>query len=307
MSNKIYIKDKILSQDSNDTKTYSNLYSVDQLPNGKLIIGAGGVGCVKIFDIEKGEEGKPFRKTKVQKTNYISVCAMASGNFVCCNGNDIQIWNPTKNDYNNPDVEILDNKGKVNALIVLKNGKIVSAGSDNCVRVFDDSGPCLSTFKAEKSASSVLSICELVDGTIAAGDCSKLRFWDPTKESLIQELNPFQNQCTSACLGLKNGIFIGACKNTQKMEVWDLKAGKRIGDFLTGYQGDVLCLKELPDGRVASCGTDKTWKVWNMDTRKFVSMSGVHTETVNSICVLKDGSVATCSNDGKIIIWKTKE
>ena len=72
---------------------------------------------------------------------------------------------------------------------------------------------------------------------------------------------------------------------------------------ITGL-GSVYSVIQLKDGRLATCSSDKTIRIWNPD-ENFVcthTLKG-HTYSVSSLIEFQDGRIASCSGDKTIRIW----
>src|SRR5688572_21556791 len=74
---------------------------------------------------------------------------------------------------------------------------------------------------------------------------------------------------------------------------------------LAGESGCVLTLAVLPDGRLASAGTDQAVRVWDLDAGQ-QALCLRHGQRVLSLAVLSDGSLASAAFDNSIRIWDTQ-
>jgi U3 small nucleolar RNA-associated protein 13 len=70
---------------------------------------------------------------------------------------------------------------------------------------------------------------------------------------------------------------------TNSPQVRIFKLGNFSCDILDGHEATVLCVATSPCGRlVASCGKDKTMRLWNVETRKCVGIAIGHTEPIGA-------------------------
>lgn len=65
----------------------------------------------------------------------------------------------------------------------------------------------------------------------------------------------------------------------------------------------VDCCVVLPDGRIASGLSDKTIRIWDIDTGECLRTLNEHTDRVCSLAVLRDGRIVSGSGDRTIRIW----
>ena len=75
---------------------------------------------------------------------------------------------------------------------------------------------------------------------------------------------------------------------------------------LKGHNTFVNALTVLPDGRLASCSSDRTLKVWDLSRPKgqeCVATLRGHTSAVILVTLLPDGRLVSCSADKTIKVW----
>jgi WD40 repeat protein len=72
---------------------------------------------------------------------------------------------------------------------------------------------------------------------------------------------------------------------------------------LEGHVSAVVGLLLLPDGRLASYGSDGSVRVWDTDRGAQLQALSGHTDWVNGVVALSDSRLASYSDDGSIRIW----
>ena len=72
---------------------------------------------------------------------------------------------------------------------------------------------------------------------------------------------------------------------------------------ITGHTAYVNSLLHLRDGRVASCSSDKTIRIYDPSNDYHCDqVIKRHSEVIQSICQLDDGTIVSCSDDKSIMI-----
>jgi WD40 repeat protein len=70
-----------------------------------------------------------------------------------------------------------------------------------------------------------------------------------------------------------------------------------------GHAKGVTSVIQLKDGRIVSCSSDETLRLWNLDgTNSTVEFNG-HTDDVNKVIQLMDGRIVSCSDDKTMRVW----
>jgi WD40 repeat protein/serine/threonine protein kinase len=87
------------------------------------------------------------------------------------------------------------------------------------------------------------------------------------------------------------------------------RAGQRVRQTLLGHQEDVYHVEFSADGRlVATCGKDRTARIWDAATGREMAILRGHTDDVNWVTLAPDGATAaTASDDGTIRLWSISD
>ena len=74
---------------------------------------------------------------------------------------------------------------------------------------------------------------------------------------------------------------------------------------MIGHKGEVYKVIALPDGRVVSCSSDRTLRIWNANTGDCEAVLRGHEGEVYIVIALPDGRVLSCSKDNTFRVWNT--
>lgn len=138
-----------------------------------------------------------------------------------------------------------------------------------------------------------------------AGQDGYLRVFDTETFNELYTINAHKEGATAACFDeYDNNVLFSGGKDAM-LRVWDLPSG--------------ACLKEIPahnyaiyklmyvGGHIISVSRDKTIKVWSKEfdfLQRLDFKEGGHKHSVNDAAKMSDNRFVTCSDDGKMVIWK---
>jgi len=174
---------------------------------------------------------------------------------------------------------------------------------------FRKSNEYLSAFPA----STVLTLIELKDGTLATGSAdTTIKLWD--RNGFCLKIFTGHKGSVLTLIELKDGnLASGSYDNTIKL--WNrkgscLKTFKGHKDLVRTPEGSfftpsVLTLIELKDGTLASGSGDHTIKLWNQRGSCLKTFKG-HTGRIYSLIELQNGTLVSRSADKTIKLWDRK-
>lgn len=93
--------------------------------------------------------------------------------------------------------------------------------------------------------------------------------------------------------------------NESTVIIWSIaKSGTQINSLSSALCGIVTVAKYCPNGLYIATGwLDGTCAVWNLNTNKLFQSSQMHSGIVFDVIWLNSRMYASCSSDGKIIVW----
>lgn len=162
--------------------------------------------------------------------------------------------------------------GEVTCLAGLPDGKIVSGSSDTTMKIWKlTTGLCERTLEGHTHF--ITCIVCLPDGRIVSGSNDHivrgkpsghtLRIWNTTS-GLCEHIISNEEKIFSIC---RYGDYTVVTGNEKSLKTWDVNSGVRE-EYNGAHQGDILCLIQLPDGRIVSGSSDKTIKVWDLANKR---------------------------------------
>ncbi len=187
-------------------------------------------------------------------------------------------------------------EGWINAVCVTQDGKIVSGSDDGTVRVWDMEGNQLTVCRGHGSV--VSSVCVTKDGKIVSGSFDNtVRVWD-TRGHQMAECRGHESYCRSVCVTHDGKIVSGSDDRT--VRVWNME-----GNLLAvcrGHQGIVLSVCVTKDGKIVSGSWDKTMRICDMEGNQLAVCRG-HEDWVTSVCITEDGKIFSGSRDETVRVW----
>ena len=187
--------------------------------------------------------------------------------------------------------------GEVNALALLRDGRLASGSADKTIRLWDPASGAESA-RLEGHAGSVMALTVLQDGRLASGSDDKtIRLWDASNGAETAKLQGHSNGVTALTVLPDGRLASGSHDNT--IRLWDPRTGAETAK-LQGHTDWVTTLAVLPDGRLASGSGDKTIRLWDATTGAEAARLKGHSA---GVAALADGRLASGSDDGTIRLW----
>ena len=202
---------------------------------------------------------------------------------------------------------------------------IVSGGDDNSLRIWEAESPIgdaeIESHATDAHSASNMAVAVLSDGThvIVTIDSMLLR---------VSALDSGRSLREFVTIGSMNDVAVGerldgtavivAGGSDCRIHIWDLETGRVLGDPLKGHRrgwtadGEVVAVAigERLDGArvIVSGGTDKTVRVWNLDTGVALGKPMKHKGSVNAIAIGErvDGTrviVSSSDDDPALYVW----
>ena len=212
-------------------------------------------------------------------------------------------------DLNTNEVSLLSNdiKGRINCLIKLPNGNIISGGQDSKLKVWDIyKKECLYVLEGHKSI--IWDIKYLKDNKlISASDDNTCKIWN-LKDKSSRFLYSARRHISCIAILKNNKVLLAAAKN---LLLFDLETKDQISCLdLTVWSLKVLhktninFIIELKNGDIVTCSDENNLILWDRKEPESIYFIKGHTDIVTSMCYLEGNKFATFSKDNTLKIWE---
>jgi RNA polymerase sigma factor (sigma-70 family) len=279
-------------------------------PDGKRLVTFTRPGDVRVWDAATGDE---LRREKFPG-DHGWMQASPDGKTLALGGRELHVWDWAGDRPPRP-IEV-GSRGQLRPVQFSADGKTVyvigqrgTAPQGYDVATGRPTGPLnlggpADWFSLSPDGKTVAfgSIPGRLDALDRAGE---IVLWDLAAGKELRRLSappaqPFRAQWS------KDGSRL-ASFTEQRVCVFDVKAGKLLGPDLPGHDGGIRAIAFAPDGRVFTCGYDRTVRAWDPATGKPGLTLLMDTRYVLGLAVSPDGSLVAASglrND--FPVWDAK-
>lgn len=194
---------------------------------------------------------------------------------------------------------------KVFALAHLPNGLLVSGSEDSTIKLWNlTSGLNIRTLQEESTVPCFTFLKNKSLIVSGSQDNGALKIWDTNTFTLSSKFKPISRHNVVECITLVDGRLLSSGKSNNSIVVWDT-VSKQSSEVLAQHNADVLSLRGLPNGDMASGDVKGSLFIWNttMFTIKERNKNAHH-DPIHSIVSLSNGDLASAAREIKV--WSLK-
>ena len=301
----------------------------------KYIASGSSDKTINIYDCSSNNiKIKPIKKLSFHVDSIDSIISLDNGNYLLSSGRDdkLCLWDVKEilenNDLNKdraleqsffeqisedkkifPKKYVFSESISVFCLCPLSNNKIAFAGRDQTIKIVDENLKHIDTILTNEKGP-ILSLAEFdKDIIISGGMDSFIKLYDISKKKCVCLDKYIGHRGQVNCvikLKFNNNMFCSAGKDgCIRILTYDMTQEKKrielIGK-LDGHEGEIFCLIELLDGRIASGSSDWSIKIWDVKN-KICVQTLIGPNVILSLTQLNDGKLISGCADNSIYLW----
>ena len=301
----------------------------------KYIASGSSDKTINIYDCSSNNiKIKPIKKLSFHVDSIDSIISLDNGNYLLSSGRDdkLCLWDVKEilenNDQNKaraleqsffeqisedkkifPKKYVFSESISVFCLCLLSNNKIAFAGRDQTIKIVDENLKHIDTILTNEKGP-ILSLAEFdKDIIISGGMDSFIKLYDISKKKCVCLDKYIGHRGQVNCvikLKFNNNMFCSAGKDgCIRILTYDMTQEKKrielIGK-LDGHEGEIFCLIELLDGRIASGSSDWSIKIWDVKN-KICVQTLIGPNAILSLTQMNDGRLICGCADKSIYLW----
>ena len=245
-------------------KHQNTILQIKYSPDGKLIASAGwDENSIKLWDAENGKLKETLKHTE----GVNSIAFSKDGQFLISGSEDntIKIWDIA----NQPQLikTLTGHTDSIKAVAVSADGKIASAGYDNTIKLWTNSGELLQTINAHDLAITSLAFTSDSNTLASASWDNTIKLWSLSDEGKTNKLlHTLKHQDGVTAIDFNwGGTVLASGSGDRQIKLWDTATGRLIKS-LKGHTSKINSLAFSNNDKFIISGEEQQGLFrWNLD------------------------------------------
>ena len=190
------------------------------------------------------------------------------------------------------------NTGLLTGLIVF-NGLIASSSASGILKIWDtDLEKCIKIVDTHAAVSALVGYQQWV---VSGSEDKAIRIWDIEKEECVAILEGHEDSI-NVVVALESFHQLISGSQDTTIRIWDVNQRTCVAS-LSGHEKGVTALGVLPNGQIVSGSRDNTLKIWDIKKRECIATLEGHWSYITKIIILPNGQIVSGSDDTTLKIW----
>ena len=182
--------------------------------------------------------------------------------------------------------------------------KIVTAGDDSLIKIWNINGNLLHTLKGHTQKVWDVAIAPQGDRIASVSEDNTVKTWN-INGNLLQTLKGHKDAVRTVAYS-SNGSFIVSGSEDRTVKIWQLDKRNKLVTTLVGHQAAVKAVAiDSRDRYIASVDDDGKIIIWHKVDRVWKQLQTLtgHNNSLWSVTFNSDHKIATAGEDYKVIVW----
>jgi WD40 repeat protein len=194
------------------------------------------------------------------------------------------------------------------------DGEILASGAnDGAVCLWEaKTGMAIHSLKGHGTWISVAFLSDSKRLVIGSWD-GFVKMWDTQTAELLGSIKESEEyEVVNSVAISPDDRLLAAGSMFHGTKVWDLDTGCLLQILRSKPDSELHCIETVafsPDGRILACGDSRSRiMLWKLESGKVIRTLDGHTDRVLGLAFSRNGeALASCSLDGTVLLWRTKE
>ena len=290
--------------------------SVAFSPDGKFIVSGSDGQTVKLWSVETHQCLQTFQ---AYRNAIWSVSFSPNGKHLVSGNEDktVRLWDLETEKY-----KTLEGHGNwVRSVVFDSSGnRIVSGSEDKTVKIWDsETGKEIRTFKKQEHRLWAVAFSPNGKFIASSGEGPAVNLYSASTDECI-DLHGHTDGIWAIAFS-SDGALIASGSDDKTVKLWDVEeawisndSAKSSANFISlpleeekdkGHEHWVRSLAFSPDGQILASGSeDKTIKLWDVKTGKYLNTFKGHDDKIRSVAFSPNGKlIASGSDDQLVMLW----